>query len=160
MTIRETRKQCGLTQSGCAEYLGIPLRTYCRYEADESGIDPIRSGYIRERLAEYMQIDEEHGILTIDRIREVCSEIFPLYQVEFAYLFGSCATGKATGSSDVDILVSMPVDGLRFLELLETLREKLNKKVDLLDLAQLEHNLPLTREILRDGVKIYGSCKG
>ena len=35
-------------------------------------------------------------------------------------------------------------------------REDLKKKVDLLDAAQLEHNPALTREILKDGIKIYG----
>ena len=53
-------------------------------------------------------------------------------------------------------LISMPVNGLQFYELLERLREGLKKKVDLLDAAQLEHNPALTREILKDGIKIYG----
>ena len=50
----------------------------------------------------------------------------------------------------------MPVNALEFYELVETLREKLKKKVDLLDVAQLNNNPKLVQEILRDGVKIYG----
>ena len=50
----------------------------------------------------------------------------------------------------------MPVDGLKFFELLERLREGLKKKVDLLDTAQLRNNEALVQEILKDGIKIYG----
>ena len=50
----------------------------------------------------------------------------------------------------------MPVDEMKFFELAETLREKLKKKVDLLDIAQLNNNPTLVQEILKDGIKIYG----
>jgi hypothetical protein len=40
--------------------------------------------------------------------------------------------------------------------LVETLREELKKKVDVLDIKQLNNNLVLTKEILKDGIKIYG----
>ncbi len=50
----------------------------------------------------------------------------------------------------------MPTDGMKFFELVEVLREQLRKKVDLLDLSQLENNPTLVHEILSDGVKIYG----
>ncbi|MBR0521484.1 MAG: nucleotidyltransferase domain-containing protein, partial [Spirochaetales bacterium] len=64
--------------------------------------------------------------------------------------------GKETEQSDVDLLVSVPLDGLKYYELVETLRERLRKKVDLLDVSQLNNNPSLMREILKDGVKIYG----
>ena len=34
--------------------------------------------------------------------------------------------------------------------------EQLKKKVDLLDIAQLDNNSALVQEILKDGIKIYG----
>ena len=43
-----------------------------------------------------------------------------------------------------------------YFELVETLREKLHKKVDFLDVNQLKNNYALVQEILRDGIKIYG----
>jgi hypothetical protein len=49
----------------------------------------------------------------------------------------------------------MPVNGLKFYELVEVLRERLRKKVDLLDQSQLENNAALVQEILRDGIRIY-----
>ena len=78
------------------------------------------------------------------------------YDVEYCYIFGSYAKGKQTEKSDVDLLVAMPVNGLKFFGLVETLREKLRKKVDVLDLDQLNNNTVLVREILKDGIKIYG----
>lgn len=156
MALKQLRKNAGMTQLQCATFLQIPLRTYKRYESDENKIDRIKYQYIIERLNTLGMIDEEHGKLTIEQIKEICSEIFRSYSVEYCYLFGSYSKGTATETSDVDLLVSMPVDGLKFYELLELLRENLKKKVDLLDVAQLNSNPMLVQEILRDGVKIYG----
>ena len=156
MTIKELRKIKGLTQSEVSEILAIPLRTYKRYEADENRINKIKYQYILNRLDEYNLIDEEHGILTIEQIRNVCSSIFKKYSVDFCYLFGSYSKGTSTEKSDIDLLVSMPIDGLKFYELIEELRENLKKKIDLLDISQLNNNNTLVQEILRDGVKIYG----
>ena len=35
MTLKELRKEKGLTQAACAKVVGVPMRTYVRYEADE-----------------------------------------------------------------------------------------------------------------------------
>ena len=40
--------------------------------------------------------------------------------------------------------------------MVEELREALHKKVDALDLKQLDHNMDLVYEVLKDGIKIYG----
>ena len=156
MALKQLRKDKGLSQVACADYLKIPVRTYKRYEADESKIDPIKYQYILTKLNEYGYVDEEHGILTLEQIKDICGEAFQAYPVDYCYLFGSYAKGKATEKSDVDLLVAMPIDGLKFFELLENLREKLKKKVDLLDIAQINNNPELAQEILKDGIKIYG----
>ena len=72
------------------------------------------------------------------------------------YLFGSYAKGDANPKSDIDLLISVNASGLQFFEIVERLREKLKKKIDLLDAKELEKNIPLVEEILKDGVKIYG----
>ena len=156
MALKQLRKEKGLTQIACAEYLKIPVRTYKRYEANESKIDPIKYQYIQTKLNEYGFIDEEHGILTVEQIKDICQKTFPSYPVDYCYLFGSYAKGKATEKSDVDLLVAMPIDGLKFYELLEILREKMKKNVDLLDIRQINNNSELVQEILKDGIKIYG----
>ena len=57
--------------------------------------------------------------------------------------------------SDVDLLVSTKITGMSFFGLAEKLREALHKKVDLLNIEQLNNNQELLNEILMDGIKIY-----
>ena len=66
------------------------------------------------------------------------------------------AKGTATETSDVDLLVSGDISGLRFYELVERLRQVLHKRVDVLDLKQILNNEALANEILKEGIKIYG----
>ena len=56
----------------------------------------------------------------------------------------------------MDLLISADVKGLRFYGMTEELRNSLHNKVDILDVNQLQDNLPLIEEILKDGIKIYG----
>ena len=156
MSIKQLRIEKGMTQTQCADYLQIPVRTYKRYESNESKINVFKQKYILEKLNEFGRVDEEHGKLTLDDIKRICTEVFNKYSVDYCYLFGSYAKGKETEQSDVDLLVSVPLDGLKFYELVEVLRENLRKKVDLLDVSQLNNNPALLQEVLKDGVKIYG----
>lgn len=155
MTLKELRKSKGLTQKACCEFLGIPQRTYCRYEASANP-DDIKYKYIFEKLSSYGVIDEMHGILSVDDIKSATADVFKSYGVKFAYLFGSYAKGVATEVSDVDILVSAFTDGLKFYALIEDLRAALKKNVDLVDAALLSNNPELLTEILTDGIRIYG----
>ncbi len=156
MNLKDIRLRSNLTQEEAAQLLGVTRRTYVNYEAGKIDESSLKYKYVVETLQNATLIDENHGILTIDQIRKICGEIFKDYSVEYCYLFGSYAKGKATEKSDVDLLVAMPVDGMKFFELIEVLREQLKKKIDLLDIAQLENNPALVQEILRDGIKIYG----
>lgn len=156
MTLRELRKSKGITQQQAADFVGVPLRTYSNYENDCKKQASIKYNYMIEKLYTYGYIDEENGILTLEEIKKVCSSIFSKYPIEYCYLFGSYAKGKATPTSDVDLLVNSSVSGLKFYNLVEELREQLKKKVDVLNQNQIINNFELTNEILKDGVKIYG----
>ena len=156
MTLKELRKQKKLTQIECAKYLGIPVRTYQNYETDESKSTSMKYEFMIQKLEKFGFIDETHGILTVQQIKDICSDIFANYEIEYCYLFGSYAKGKATESSDVDLLISTPISGIRFFDLVESIREGLKKKVDVLNYEQLNNNPELINEILKDGVKIYG----
>ena len=156
MTLKELRLQKGLTQLACAKILGVSLRTYIRYEISKGKENSLKYKYMLNVLKNYGLVDEQHGILSIEDIKSACKEVFQNYEVEYCYLFGSYAKEKATGQSDVDLLISTPLSGLRFFEMVETLRERLRKKVDVLHQTQLNDNLELTQEILKDGIKIYG----
>lgn len=156
MRLKDIRLQSNLTQEEAARLLGITRRTYVNYEAGKIDETSLKYKFVVETLQKASLLDENHGVLALDEIKKICGDIFKDYAVEYCYLFGSYAKGKATEKSDVDLLVSMPVDGMKFFELIELLRERLKKKIDLLDIAQLNNNPVLMQEILKDGIKIYG----
>ena len=154
--LKELRKKNGFTQQQAADYFGISLRSYKTYENDETKVDSIKYKYMVEKLEERALVDEEHGILSIENIKDISSKVFEEYDVDYCYLFGSYAKGKANEKSDVDLLISTKTNGLKFFGLVERLREELKKKVDLLNVNQLENNTILLNDILKEGIKIYG----
>ena len=154
--LKSRRLQRKMTQKEVAEQIGISLRSYIMYENDESKEGTPKYRFLLQELDRISLLDENHGILSIEDIKHICADVFALYHVEFCYLFGSYAKGKATENSDVDLLVSAETSGLAFFEMTERLRDSLHKKVDLLDLKQLSNNENLLREVLKEGMKIYG----
>lgn len=154
--LKEMRISKQITQQEAARRLGISLRSYIMYENDATKENTIKYRFLMQELQKINAVDEEHGILTTEQIRMCCKEILDAYQVEYCYLFGSYAKGKATEQSDVDLLISTKETGLRFYEIAERLRESLHKKVDLLDVKQLVNNETLIDEMLKEGIKIYG----
>jgi hypothetical protein len=154
-TIKELRKSIGMTQAEVAAVIGIPLRTYVNYENDPGKADSIKYRYICHELEQLALVDETHGILKYEDIVSKCSHVFEEYPVRFCYLFGSYAKGTATERSDVDLLVSADISGIRFYGLAERLRETLKKNVDLINIEQLKDNTELLNEVMRDGIRIY-----
>ncbi len=154
--LRDIRSEKKLTQKEAADLMGVSLRSYISYENDFVKEDTPKYRFMLHELQSINPLDEEHGILSLDEIKEICSQILPEYEVDYCYLFGSYAKGKAQGTSDVDLLVATPVTGLKYYELVESLREALHKKVDLLDLRQVLNNEKLLNEILKVGIRIYG----
>lgn len=156
VTIKELRKSLGLTQKEVAQIVKIPLRTYKNYENDSDKTTSIKYEYIQKALEEYGRIDEEKGVLTLERIKNVIHSVVQNYEIEYCYLFGSYAKSTASEKSDVDLLISTKISGLEFFGLVEELRNTLKKKIDLLTLDQLKDNQALLNEILKDGIKLYG----
>ena len=154
--LKDLRIEKKMTQQEVADLVGISLRSYKSYENDEDKRESIKYRYIMEQLTKINFIDEEHGLLTVDDIRRKCSKVLEQYDVNFCYLFGSYAKGKETPASDVDLLISANIKGLKFYGLVEEIRTALHKKVDVLDMNQLKDNIELTEEIFKDGIKIYG----
>ena len=154
--LKEVRMSRRLTQKEAADKIGISLRSYISYENDEKLVGTSKYRFLLSEMKEITLVDEDHGILTIDEIRKACNAILESYHIEFCYLFGSYAKGKASARSDIDLLISSEVTGLRFYELTEKLREALRKRIDLLDMKQLVGNEKLLSEVLRYGIKIYG----
>lgn len=154
--LKELRKSKHLTQQEAAFRIGVSLRSYISYENEETKKGSPKYRFLLQELEKINPIDEEHGVLERDELINICSEILSEYDVDYCYLFGSYAKGKASGSSDVDLLISTKVTGLKYYELVERLREALHKKVDMLDTKQLLKNETLLNEVLKEGIRIYG----
>lgn len=156
MTLKELRLAYNISQKEAALAVGISLRSYIMYENDANKKNTLKYKFIYQELERIYKIDEEHGLLTLDNIQLICDKIFSKYKINYCYLFGSYAKGNQKAESDVDLLISSDVKGLKFFGLAEKLREQLHKKVDLLDVSQLVKNPELLDEILKYGIKIYG----
>ena len=155
MTNKELRLEKRLTQVQAAELTGIPIRTYKLYENDPSKAGTIKYNYITNILTQYGVIDEDHGILSMEDIQTSVKKVLQKYDAEYVILFGSYAKGNARENSDVDLLVSTKITGIKFYGIAEALRMELRKKIDLLDLAQLMNNKELLYNILMVGQRIY-----
>lgn len=156
MNLKDIRKEKKMTQQQVADLIGISLRSYKSYENDVSKEATIKYNYIIEKLKAIDPIDEDHGIVDLEYIKEKCNIVFDKYDIDFCYLFGSYAKNKANEQSDIDLLISSDIRGLQYYGLVEELRTTLHKRVDALNIEQLNNNMPLLQEILKDGVKIYG----
>ena len=154
--LKEMRTENNLTQKQVSELVKMPLRTYIRYENEDKYIGSLKYEKLLDILEEKFQITEEKGIQSIETIIEVVNDIFKEYDIDFCYLFGSYAKGKQTEISDIDLCISGNVTGLAVFGLVEKLRVGLKKKIDLLRLSEIHNNEELLKEIMRDGIKIYG----
>ena len=153
--LRQIRKELGLTQIQAANACGVSRRTYQTYE--ETNIVNSMAEDLYNKLKEMGILDGSNVVYSIRQIKSICKEVFLQYpEVECAYLFGSYARGEATWKSDIDIVVVCPPTGMRFYTMAAVLEEQLHKKVDLLTHRQLLDNEDLLKDIMKEGIKIYG----
>lgn len=135
--LKELRIEKKMTQKQVSELVGISLRSYKTYENDANKTGTLKYNYIVEKLKEIDPVDETHGVLEVEDIKRKCTQVFEKYDINFCYLFGSYAKHKAVPTSDVDLLVSANIKGLKFYGLIEDIRNALHKKVDVLDINLL-----------------------
>ena len=157
-SLKTLRVSYGLTAKEASEAVSMPLRTYLRYEKDEGYGNALKRASITSSLERNFRIDETKGILTLESIKSLVGETMEPYgsSIDFCYLFGSYAKGYQSEASDVDLCVSTTLTGLEYVKLLEELKLALHKRVDLLRLSEVKEDEGLLREIMKDGVKIYG----
>ena len=159
MELKSLRTKYQLSQQEAARLVGMPLRTYVRYERDATYGNPLKREMIARLLADSCEITETKGLLTVKAIQEIVTNLFDKEYsglIDFCYLYGSYAKGYAKESSDIDLCVSTSLGGLSFAGLSEKLRLALGKRVDLVRLNNLTDNIALLSEIMKDGIKIYG----
>lgn len=157
MELKQYRLNTGISIKEASKTTGVPIRTYIRYENDNSYGNKLKRNAMLEMLKQKYDITEDKGVLTIKQIQVVINDIFKDYddKIDFCYLFGSYSKGYATETSDIDLCISTSISGLAFLGLIEKLQSALRKKVNLIRLSDLSNNEELLKEIMKNMVKIY-----
>ena len=155
-TLKQIRKSLHMTQVDAAKVCGVSRRTYQEYE--EKQTQNATFDEILAKLKEMGISGKGPALLNVRYIKQKASEIFANYkEVQCAYLFGSYARGEATIDSDVDIIVVAPkLGGFDFAGLRHDLVKALNKEVDLVNHTTLLQSEKMLRDVLNQGVKIYG----
>ena len=96
------------------------------------------------------------GVFSQIDIKQRLIPVLENYGVNKAILFGSYGKGMASAGSDVDILVDSGLKGLRFVGLVESIREALgDKPVDVFDVTHIMPESRVDNEIRDTGVIIY-----
>lgn len=157
-SLKEIRKSYNLTAKEAANFLNIPIRTYMRYENNDLYGDILKRNAMISSLKNEYEITEDKGILKLKDIEESVLLVINKYKnnIDLCYLFGSYAKGYATEKSDVDLCVLTNLTGLKYVGFTEEIRKELKKKVEVVRLNDLENNIELIKEIMKDGIKIYG----
>lgn len=94
--------------------------------------------------------------LNVDMVKKELKPVFDCFGVKKATLFGSVAKGNNSIDSDVDLVVESELKGLAFFGLIESIREILNKKVDVLKHSEIIKGSKIDNEIKNTGLLIYG----
>ena len=96
-------------------------------------------------------------IYSIEDIKQMLGEILHPTEVNKAILFGSYAKKTPNKHSDIDILIDSngKVKGLKFFAIIDMIREKFNKDVDVIEKAEIVKNSKIDKEISKTGVVVY-----
>lgn len=96
-------------------------------------------------------------IYSIEDIKKMLREVLNSTEVEKAVLFGSYAKKTPTKYSDIDILIDSngKIKGLKFFAIIDMIREKFNKDVDVIDKTEINANSKIEKEIEETGVVVY-----
>lgn len=95
-------------------------------------------------------------ILTFGDIRRIVKPLAEKYHISEVYLFGSYARNEATSASDIDFLV---FGGKNFkltsvFAFAEELRLLINKKIDVFEINEVNHDSPFYNTIMKERVKV------
>lgn len=101
-------------------------------------------------------MDTNMYVYSVDELKMLLSPVFRQHGVKRAVLFGSYGKGIADSKSDVDLVVDSGLKGLKFVGLIEDIKQSLQgKDVDVFDVTHIEHG-SLVEKIIKDtGVEIY-----
>ncbi|MCI8654691.1 MAG: nucleotidyltransferase domain-containing protein [Clostridia bacterium] len=96
-------------------------------------------------------------IYSINDIKIILNEILNNTDVEKAILFGSYAKNTPTKNSDIDILIDSngKIKGLKFFAIIDMIKEKFDKDVDVIEKSEIDKNSRIEKEIEQTGVVVY-----
>lgn len=96
-------------------------------------------------------------IYSINDIKRMLKEVLSNTEVEKAILFGSYAKNTPTQNSDIDILIDSngKIKGLKFFAIIDIIREKFDKEVDILEKSEINKGSRIENEIEKTGVIVY-----
>lgn len=96
-------------------------------------------------------------IYTLEDIKRMLKEILINTEVEKAILFGSYAKNESTEQSDIDILIDSngKIRGLKYFAIIDMIKQKFGKEVDVIEKIEIERNSKIEKEIERTGVVVY-----
>lgn len=96
-------------------------------------------------------------IYSIDEIKEMLKDILSNTDVEKVILFGSYSKNVATKNSDIDFLIDSKgkLKGLKFFAIIDMIKEKFDKDVDVIEISEINKNSKIEKEITKTGVVIY-----
>ena len=86
-------------------------------------------------------------------VKKYVEEISKHYNIKEVYIFGSYAKNNPTKNSDIDILIDSKgkIRGLKFFAMVDKIREKLDKEVDVIEKLEIDKN----SKIEKIGIVIY-----
>lgn len=96
-------------------------------------------------------------VYSVNDIKNILNEVLENTEVEKAILFGSYAKKTQTQTSDIDILIDSngKIKGLRFFAIIDRIREKFDKDVDVIEKSEIDKNSKIEKEIQETGVIVY-----
>ena len=92
---------------------------------------------------------------TVEELKVLLKSTFYKNKVKKAIVFGSYAKGNAYPKSDIDLCIESDLRGLRFISLLEDIRDVLKIDPDVVRMSEVIKDSRLENEIKKDGVIIY-----
>lgn len=96
-------------------------------------------------------------IYSINDIKKMLNEILRNTDVQKAILFGSYAKNTPSKISDIDILIDSngKIKGLKFYAIINMIKEKFDKEVDVIEKSEIDKGSKIEREIEETGVIVY-----
>lgn len=96
-------------------------------------------------------------VYSIEEIKQKLEPIFRSAPIKRAILFGSYAKGEQTPSSDIDIAIDSEGQllNINFYGVLDEVTECLDKRIDLIEIAEIRKDSPIYNVVEQEGVVLY-----